>query len=72
MINYTEQCLKAIESLHDIFVQPLTPEEKKREKCWVDEHLGFVASWQEGWIMYDGTIIVLYACPDMHGSVYYT
>ena len=72
VINYTERCLKAIESLHDIFVRPLTPEEKEREKCWMDEHLGFVASWREGWIMYDGTIIVLYACPGMHGSAYYT
>ena len=34
VINYTEWCLKAIESFHDIFVWPLTPEEKEREKCW--------------------------------------
>ena len=39
---YTERCLTAIESLHDMFVHQLTPEEKEQEKKWVDEHLGFM------------------------------
>ena len=45
---------------------------KGEREVLMDEHLQFVAGWREGWIMYNGTIIVLYACPDMHGSVYYT
>jgi hypothetical protein len=70
--NYTEHCLVAIESLHDIFVRKLTPEEKEVEKKWMDEHLGFVGSWRDGWVMYDGTIVVLYAKPGLHGDAYYT
>ena len=50
-----------IESLHDIFVHPLTAEEKEREKEWMDEQLGFQRLWCEGWLMYDSTIVVLYA-----------
>ena len=70
--NYMDHCLVAIESLHDIFVQKLTPEEKEVEKQWMDEHLGFVGSWRDGWVMYDGTIVVLYAKPGLHGDAYYT
>ena len=49
--NYSNQCLTAIESLHDMFVCLLTPEEKEQEKRWVDEQLGFKGTWQEGWVM---------------------
>ena len=28
--------------------------------------------WQEGFVRYDGTIIVFYACPGMDSDVYYT
>ncbi|KAJ6587747.1 hypothetical protein B0H10DRAFT_1831523, partial [Mycena sp. CBHHK59/15] len=31
---FTYRCFDAIESLHDMFVRPLTPEEKEREKQW--------------------------------------
>ena len=55
-----------------MFVHSLTPEEKEQEKRWVDEHLGFRATWREGWVMYDGTIVVLYRCPGMQGETYYT
>ena len=70
--NYTERCLTAIESLHDMFVHQLTPEEKEQEKKWVDKHLGFKGTWWEGWVMYDGAIVVLYPCPGMQGETYYT
>ena len=33
---YTNHCFQAIMFLHDMFVQPLTPEEKEQEKEWVD------------------------------------
>ena len=59
--NWTYHYLEAIESLHDIFVQPLTAEEKEAEKAWVDSAMGFKGLWCEGWIMYDGTIVILYA-----------
>lgn len=63
----------ALMSLHDIFVRPLTEEEKEREKRWIEENLGFTgSSWREGWIMYDGTIVVLYARPGLDGAAYYT
>jgi hypothetical protein len=39
--NFTDSCFKAIESLHDVFVQLLTAEEKEREKVWMDEHLDY-------------------------------
>jgi hypothetical protein len=64
--------LTAIESLHDIFVRPLTAEEKEAEKEWIDTNMGFRGLWRDGWIMYDGTIIVLYARPGMDGDAYYT
>lgn len=70
--KYTERCFEAIESLHDIFVQPLTAEEKEKEREWIDNHLGFRGLWHEGYLMYDGTIVVLYAKPGLNGDAYYT
>jgi hypothetical protein len=69
---FTGRVFSAIESLHDQFLRPLTPEEKEIEKRWIDEHLGFVGLWREGWVMYDGTIVVLYAKPGLNGEAYYT
>lgn len=70
---YTKHCFEAIESLHDMFVCPLTEEEKEREKQWIDEQVGLRGSlWREGWIMYDGTIVVLFSKPGMNGNAYYT
>jgi hypothetical protein len=66
------RAFEAIESLHDVFVRPLTAEEKEREKVWMDERLGFKGLWREGWVMYDGTIVVLHERPAMHGDAYYT
>ncbi|KIM67988.1 hypothetical protein SCLCIDRAFT_106801, partial [Scleroderma citrinum Foug A] len=69
---YTQRCFHAIEALHDAFVCLPTAAEKEREKCWVDEHLGFKGTWREGWVMYDGTIVPLYAKPAVNGEAYYT
>ncbi|KIK75966.1 hypothetical protein PAXRUDRAFT_171187 [Paxillus rubicundulus Ve08.2h10] len=44
----------------------------EQEKCWVDGHLGFKGTWWEGWVMYDGTIIPLYAKPAVNGEAYFT
>jgi len=65
-------CFNAIESLHDLFVWPLTAEEKEVEKQCMNQHLGFQGLWQEGWVMYDGTIVVLYVKPGLNGNAYYT
>ena len=70
--NFTYRCFTAIEALHDVFVRRLTAEEKEVEKRWMDDHLGFVGTWREGWIMYDGTIVVLYKRPGLDGDAYYT
>jgi len=70
--DYTKWCFQAIESLHDLFVRPLTREEKEEEKKWMDRHLGFVGTWREGWVMYDGTIVVLYQQPGLNSDAYYT
>jgi hypothetical protein len=69
---FTNCVFSAIEDLHDLFVRPLTPEEKEAEKIWMDKHLGFKGLWREGWLMYDGTIVVLYARPGLNGQGYYT
>jgi hypothetical protein len=69
---YTDRVFEAVISLHDIFVHPLTPEEKEHEKVWMDQHMGFNGLWHEGWVMYDGTIVVLYSCPGFEGDAYYT
>lgn len=69
---FTERCFDAIKSFHDIFVRPLTPEEKEQEKEWIDQQVGFQGLWREGWIMYDGTIVVLYQKPGENGESYYT
>ena len=69
--EFTERCFMAIESLHQIFVRQLTLEEKEREKAWTDHHMGFRGTWREGWVMYDGTIVVLYRCPSMECKTYY-
>ena len=57
---FTERCFEAIESLHDAFVHLPTAEEKEFEKAWVDNRIGFRGSWRNGWVMYDGTIVVAY------------
>lgn len=70
---FMDRCLDALMSLHDIFVRPLTDDEKEVEKRYIEEKLGFKgSSWREGWIMYDGTIIVLYARPGLDGASYCT
>ena len=70
--NFTSRCLTAVESLHDLFVRKPTAEEKEREKQWIDQHMGFKGLWQEGWLMYDGTIVVLSRRPGLNGDAYYT
>jgi hypothetical protein len=39
--NYTNRCFNAIEYLQEVFIRKLTPEEKEREKEWIDDQLGF-------------------------------
>jgi hypothetical protein len=56
--NYTDCCFDAIESLQEIFVHRLTPEEKEWEKQWIDQKLGFKDAWRDGWLMYDGTMLI--------------
>ena len=70
--NYTHRCFTVIEALHDLFVQQLSPAEKEVEKEWVNAQVGFHGTWREGWIMYDGTIVVLYKKPGLNGDAYYT
>lgn len=70
--SFTHRCFTAIEKLHDQFVRKLTDEEKEKEKQWIDEQMGFKGLWREGWLMYDGTIVVLYAAPQWNGDTYYT
>lgn len=55
-----------------MFVRLLTAEEREREKCWIDEQMGFKGAWRDGWVMYDGTIVVLYQRPGWDGDAYYT
>ncbi|KAL1690967.1 hypothetical protein GGG16DRAFT_54747, partial [Schizophyllum commune] len=45
---------------------------KEVEKEWIDQHMGFRGLWREGWVMYDGTIVVLHERPAFCGSAYYT
>lgn len=70
--NYTDRCFAAIESLHDLFLRRLTSGEKEVEKKWIDEHIGFRGKMREGWVMYDGTIVVLQKKPGLNGDAYYT
>ncbi|KAF7310261.1 DDE Tnp4 domain-containing protein [Mycena indigotica] len=70
--NFTNRVFTAIEALHDLFVRPLTTAEKEVEKDWVEQNVGFGGLWREGWIMYDGTIVPLYAKPALNGQGYYT
>ncbi|KAG5649709.1 hypothetical protein H0H81_002401 [Sphagnurus paluster] len=46
--NYTDRCLTAIESLHDIYIRPLTAGEKEVEKMWLENQLGFRGLWRDG------------------------
>ncbi|KAG6834449.1 hypothetical protein H0H93_009567 [Arthromyces matolae] len=70
--NYTNRCFDAIASLEEVFVRKLSDEEKEREKQWVDNELGFKGAWRDGWLMYDGTIVVLYQRPGLNGDAYFT
>lgn len=70
--KFTQRCFTALESLHSMVVRPLTQEEKEVEKQWVDAHVGFRGLWREGWVMYDGTIVVLHERPGYNGDAYFT
>ena len=70
--NYTKRCFEAILSLHGQFLRKLTQAEKELEKEWMDDRLGFRGMWRDGWVMYDGTIVVLYRKPGQNGDAYYT
>ncbi|KIK77447.1 hypothetical protein PAXRUDRAFT_166811, partial [Paxillus rubicundulus Ve08.2h10] len=78
---YTKQCFHAIDAMgcpiycntmHDAFVCLRTATKKEQEKCWVDGHLGFKGTWWQGWVMYDGTIVPLYAKLAVTGEAYFT
>ncbi len=58
-------------SHHARFIRPLTEAEKEREKQWIEDNIGLIG-WREGWIMYDGTIIILYKKPGLNRDAYYT
>ncbi|KIK36835.1 hypothetical protein CY34DRAFT_26218 [Suillus luteus UH-Slu-Lm8-n1] len=47
-------------------------EEKEVEKSWIDDQLKFQGTWREGWVMYNGTIVVLHTKPGLNGDAYYT
>lgn len=70
--KFTQRCFTALESLHNSVVRKLTPREKEVEKQWIDVHVGFRGLWREGWIMYDGTIVVLHEQPGFNGDAYFT
>ena len=55
-----------------LYVQRLTSAEKEVEKKWIDEQIGFQGKMWEGWVMYDGTIVILYKKPGLSGNAYYT
>ncbi len=61
----------ALHSHHAHFICPLTDVEKERDKQWIKDNIGLVG-WWEGWIMYDGTIMILYKKPGLNGDAYYT
>ena len=42
------------------------------EKRWMDENIGFRGKWRNGWLMYDGTIVVLFQKPGLNRDAYYT
>jgi len=70
--KFTQRCFTALESLHNDVVRPLTQEEKEVEKQWIDAHIGFHGLWREGWVMYDGTIVILHERPGFNGDAYFT
>ena len=37
----------------------------------MDNYLDFQGSWRDGWVMYDGTIVVLYQKPGKNRDAYY-
>lgn len=69
--RFTERCFEAIHLHHDKFIRPLADAEKEREKAWMEKNIGCVG-WREGWVMYDGTIVVLFQKPGLNGDAYYT
>lgn len=41
VLRCTRHCFDAIDALHDIFVRPLSNDEKEAQKRWVDQQIGF-------------------------------
>ena len=42
---------------------------KEQAKLWVEENS--CSAWQNGWLMVDGTLVPLYACPAFYGNVFF-
>lgn len=72
VVNFTARCFTAIESFHDVFVRPLTPEEKEAEKRWIDKEVGFEGHCRDGWMQHDGTLANVYARPGFQGDAYFS
>lgn len=68
---YTRRCIIAINRHQTRFVCKPTTEEIEVEKRWVEKQVG-CPGWRDGWLMYDGTIVVLYQKPGLEGDAYYT
>ncbi|KIN95630.1 hypothetical protein M404DRAFT_165310 [Pisolithus tinctorius Marx 270] len=59
-------------SLEDIAWVAGISEGSEAEKVWIDSQIGFRGTWWEGWVMYDGTVVVLYTKPGLNGDAYFT
>lgn len=44
-------------------------EEKEAVKEWVEAN--FCLAWRYGWLMVDGTLVPLFACPGFYGTTWY-
>jgi hypothetical protein len=70
--NFTRRVITAINSLHPRLMRLPSAEEKEVEKRWIEERVGFRGLWREGWLMYDGTTVVLPREPHFFGDAYYS
>jgi hypothetical protein len=68
---FTARCFVAILAQHDTFCCKPTQAEIEVEKQWIEDQIG-VPEWRDGWLMYDGTIVVLFKKPGLHSDAYFT
>jgi hypothetical protein len=69
VVNVTQHIMVAFLTLHDDVIHWPSAEEKEEAKVWVEA--ASCATWRDGWLMVDDTLMPLAEKPAFYGEVYF-